>query len=213
MSNSAQVDTTPVNTTRLRSAKSIDFLDQNLEQTGLGKIFFPDRFVPDFWEKYFFRRPVCSRFWRNLFFWVWEIYFFQIPVCSRICDITGLRTKIKISRAVELRSSKFWKFWKATNLLFHPSTTFMGLWATLLKWIQLQSTQPGSGRRNPLIFWTRIWNKPVWEKFFSQTGLFQISGKNIFFAGRFVPGEKNFFESVLTSNTKDHMEWYPLVYS
>ena len=79
------MDTTPVNTTRLRSAKSIDFLDQNLEQTGLGK------------------------------------------------------------------------------------------------------------------------------KFLSQFGLFQISGKNIFFAGRFVPGKINFFESVLTSNTKDHMEWYPLV--
>ena len=36
--------------------------------------------------------------------------------------------------------------------------------------------------------------------------------KNIFFAGRFVPGKINFFESVLTSNTKDHMEWYPLVH-
>ena len=49
-------------------------------------------------------------------------------------------------------------------------------------------------------------------KNFSQTGLFQISGKNIFFAGRFVPGKINFFESVLTSNTKDHMELYPLVW-
>ena len=77
------MDTTPVNTTRLRSAKSIDFLDQNLEQTGWRKFFFAGRFVPD-------------------------------------------------------------------------------------------------------------------------------SGEKISFAGRFVPGEKNFFESVLTSNTKDHMEWYPL---
>ena len=36
---------------------------------------------------------------------------------------------MKITRAVELRSSKFWMFWKATNLLFHLSTTFMGVGA------------------------------------------------------------------------------------
>ena len=41
----------------------------------------------------------------------------------------GLRTKIKITRAVELRSLNFWMFWKATNLLFHLSTGFMGVWA------------------------------------------------------------------------------------
>ena len=36
------------------------------------------------------------------------------------------RTKIKITRAVELRSSKFWKFWKAESTLLLLGTTFMG---------------------------------------------------------------------------------------
>ena len=40
--------------------------------------------------------------------------------------ISGLRTKIKITRAVELRSSKFWKFWKAESTLLLLGTTFMG---------------------------------------------------------------------------------------
>ena len=43
--------------------------------------------------------------------------------------ISRLRTKMKIARAVELRSSKFWMFWKATNLLFRLSTGFMGVGA------------------------------------------------------------------------------------
>ena len=38
----------------------------------------------------------------------------------------ALLTKIKIIRVVELRSSQCWMFWKATNLLLHLSTTFMG---------------------------------------------------------------------------------------
>ena len=42
-------------------------------------------------------------------------------------------TKIKLTRAVELRSSKFWKFWKAEVFLFHLSTTFPGLEPTYLK--------------------------------------------------------------------------------
>ena len=40
--------------------------------------------------------------------------------------ISGLRTKIKIARAVELRSSKFWKIWKAESTLLNLGTTFMG---------------------------------------------------------------------------------------
>ena len=53
-----------------------------------------------------------------------------------ICKLRGpvqnfrrRRTKMKITRAVELRSSKFWMFWKATNLLFRLSTGFMGVGA------------------------------------------------------------------------------------
>ena len=48
------------------------------------------------------------------------------------------------------------------------------------------------------------------KKFFFAKVFVPDFGEKKFFAGRFVPGEKNFFESVLTSNTKDHMEWYPL---
>ena len=38
------------------------------------------------------------------------------------------RTKMKITRAVELRSSKFWVFWKAETILLNLNTTFMGVW-------------------------------------------------------------------------------------
>ena len=94
------------------------FSPAGLFQISEKNIFFAGRFVPDSGEIYFFG--------------LGKINFFQIPVCSRICDITGLRTKIKISRAVELRSSKFWKFWKATNLLLLPCTTFIGLFGSYL---------------------------------------------------------------------------------
>ena len=52
---------------------------------------------------------------------------FQVFQKYEIVNLIKLRTKIKLSRAVEPRSSKFWMFWKATNLLLHLSTGFMGV--------------------------------------------------------------------------------------
>ena len=77
---------------------------------------------------------------------------------------------------------------------------------------QVDTTPVNTTRLRPaksIVFFTRIWNKPAGEKKLP-VGLFQILAKKFSFGGRFVPGEKNFFESVLTSNTKDHMELYPL---
>ncbi len=43
-----------------------------------------------------------------------------------------LRTKMWISRAVMVGFLWFWVIWRATSVLLHLSTTFMGLGATLL---------------------------------------------------------------------------------
>ena len=75
------------------------------------------------------RKKWCPKYfllclWMGYLAWFWS----QKSTSTRVDEeISGRRTKIKIARAVELRSFKCLVFSQATNLLLHLSTGFMGV--------------------------------------------------------------------------------------
>ena len=90
-------------------------------------------------RNYFFARPTLAikkYFFADLRLTLTKKIFFSWRSISESGDFFWwyfrLRTKMWISRAVMVGFLWFWVIWRATSVLLHLSTTFMGLGATLL---------------------------------------------------------------------------------
>ena len=109
----------------------------------------------------------CSDFLKN--FGKFENFWFRVKKSSQhgsTKKTLGPRTKIDITRAVELRSFSFSIFWKATNLLLNLSTGFMGVAASLLGVFFFLRCYIGGAQ---LRFQALVW--PAWWSVWSSCGL------------------------------------------